>query len=125
MIDKLEACVLPVSDLDGSLTFYSERLGFEVVDRRDGESAILRAGDAELVLLSPRATEREPKFAGASPGGAIAIHFRVPDVERMWESVSGSATVLERIGDREYGDRDFTLADPDGYRLVFGTALLG
>lgn len=123
MIERLEACTLPVSDLARSLSFYCEILGFEVVDETKGRRAILRAGDGELVLLSPEATASEPKFRGAVPGGAMAIHLRVGDPDQLWEAVHGAVSVLERLDDRDYGDRDFTIEDPDGYRLVLGRAL--
>jgi hypothetical protein len=55
----------------------------------------------------------------------MAIHVRVADPDGLWEVVSKTAGVLERLGDREYGDRDFTILDPDGYRLVFGSAVHG
>ncbi len=122
MIESLEACTLPVSDLDRSLQFYRD-VGFEVVENAAGR-AILRVGDNELVLLSPAAAEAEPKFAGARVGGAMALHFRVADPDRLWDLVGrGAVPVLEPLGDRAYQDRDFTIQDPDGYRLVFGRAL--
>lgn len=123
MIEHLEACSLPVSDLARSLAFYRE-LGFAVETESARGYAVLRVGDSELVLLSPEAAAREPKFAGVALGGAVAIHVRVSDPDLLWERVCGAARVLEPLGEREYGDRDFAISDPDGYRLVFGRALL-
>ena len=123
MIERLEACVLPVSDLARSREFYQEILGFDLVEAVDDELVILRAGESEVVLLSPEATANEPKFEGAVPGGAVAIHFRVGDPERLFELLSQTVPILEKPGERRYGDWDFTIQDPDGYRLVFGRAI--
>ncbi|MFN7975582.1 MAG: VOC family protein [Acidobacteriota bacterium] len=122
MLEKIEACVLPVASVHASLSFYQELLGLEVVDESP-DAAILKAGEQEIVLLSLAAAEREPKFAGAIPGGAVAIHLRVTDPDGLWERIRRAARILEPLGDREYGDRDFTVLDPDGYRLVLGRAL--
>lgn len=124
MMQSLEACVLPVRELGRALGFYRDLLGFDV-EFADDERAILRVGGSEIVLLSLDAAAREPKFAGAVPGGGMAIHVRVADPDGLWEVVSKTAGVLERLGDRDYGDRDFSILDPDGYRLVFGSAVHG
>ncbi len=122
MIEKIEACVLPVRDLAESKAFYVDCLGFDLLDQSQ-DLLVLGAGEAEVVLISIEAARREAKFAGVKPGAASAIHFRVDDPDQMFERVARTATVLDPVGDRPYGDRDFTIADPDGYRLVFGSAM--
>lgn len=124
MMERLEAVVLPVRELGRALGFYSDLLGFDVV-HADDERAILKVGDSEIVLISLEAALREPKFTDAVPGGGMAIHVRVADPDRLWEVASKTANVLEKLGDRDYGDRDFAILDPEGYRIVFGRAVHG
>ena len=46
----------------------------------------------------------------------------VPDVERLWQQVNEMGLpIVAPIADRPYGLRDFTLADPDGFGVRFGT----
>ena len=48
----------------------------------------------------------------------------VPDVDACWRRAIGmGARVLAPIADREYGLRDFTIADPDGFGVRFGTRI--
>lgn len=41
------------------------------------------------------------------------------DVDGLWESLKGNATVVESIWDTPWGTRKFTIADPDGNELGF------
>jgi len=34
--------------------------------------------------------------------------------------IARGVAIVEPIGDRDYGMRDFAVTDPDGHRLVFG-----
>ncbi len=48
----------------------------------------------------------------------------VPNVDDIWELAEEiGATVLSPIEDRRYGLRDFTIVDPDGFGIRFGTRL--
>ena len=48
----------------------------------------------------------------------------VPDVDRYWTLCQHmKAHIVVPIGDRYYGLRDFTVADPDGYGVRFATSL--
>jgi uncharacterized glyoxalase superfamily protein PhnB len=48
----------------------------------------------------------------------------VPDVDQLWALANEvGATVVIPIGDRYYGLRDFTIADPDGFGVRFASIL--
>jgi uncharacterized glyoxalase superfamily protein PhnB len=52
------------------------------------------------------------------------VRVMVRDVDCYWERAQKMrAQVIEPIADRYYGLRDFTIADPDGYGVRFGTQL--
>jgi uncharacterized glyoxalase superfamily protein PhnB len=48
----------------------------------------------------------------------------VADVDAYWQRASAmNAPILVPIDDREYGLRDFTILDPDGFGIRFGSRL--
>ncbi len=48
----------------------------------------------------------------------------VPDVDALWRRArSVDAPISAPIGDRDYGLRDFTVQDPDGFGLRFASWL--
>ena len=108
-------------DIDASLRFYVEQLGFRTV-RREADFAVVSLGDAHLLLATP--DEAVPAMAGwlaSGPRGVgLNIRIMVDDVDALYQLASdGGATVIQEIEDREYGLRDFIIADPDGFLLRF------
>ena len=100
--------VLPVTDLDTALPFYSQ-LGFETVERLD-DFAVLQAGAIKIHLS---------QFGGHNTPVCAAI--RVGDPARLWKKLtSQQATGLGPVEDHPWGIRDFTATDPDGNTLRFG-----
>jgi uncharacterized glyoxalase superfamily protein PhnB len=50
----------------------------------------------------------------------------VPDVDAWWRRATDvGARVLSPVADRDYGLRDFTIADPDGFGIRFATRIEG
>jgi catechol 2,3-dioxygenase-like lactoylglutathione lyase family enzyme len=124
-----------VDDLDISVAFYTDVLGFRVV-RRDEDYASLRCGSAVLGLGSV-ATLPE---AGSGPGftrrrlnldkgAGVEIVFEVDDVEHLsalHDHCQALGTVVEVLRRRPWGLDDFRLTDPDGYylRITHGDAAI-
>jgi catechol 2,3-dioxygenase-like lactoylglutathione lyase family enzyme len=119
---------LVCTDLDRSLRFYQEVLGFTLSYARPEERfAYLEREGAELMLEQP--TGRA--FLAAEPlfpfGRGINLQIAVSAVDALHDAVRASgATVflpLEeswyRRGAEEVGNRQFVAMDPDGYLLRF------
>ena len=118
-----------VEDLDVSLRFYVEALGF-AVERREPGYAHLRRGDAELGLATVAmlpATGAGPGFTGesvaAGHGAGVEIVLEVEDLESAARAVEAAGHELaEPPRDRPWGLRDFRVIDPDGYYVRVTTA---
>lgn len=114
--DPTKQLVVEVFDRDASRSkaFY-ERLGFEVVDDR-GTFVVLAWEGCRLFLDERRDLPPPPEQPRAN------VRVMVPDVDGAWARARGmGARVVASIGDRGYGLRDFTIADPDGFGVRFGT----
>jgi catechol 2,3-dioxygenase-like lactoylglutathione lyase family enzyme len=109
-----------VRDLARSLDFY-QALGFSLERQTDGFAA-LSWGDAYLFL------DQRPELTLSAAGADARANVRVmvSDVEAYRElATSLRAKVIKELGDREYGLRDFTLLDPDGFGIRFAQPLSG
>ena len=129
---------LDVTDLDVSLRFYQEVLGFGVVFTRASERfAYLECNGAELMLQEAAGPGRRFRTAPleAPHGRGVNFQLRVHDVdlvvdranawgaetivpvEERWYRVDVVAPVgrWDTAGPTEAGNRQFVLADPDGY----------
>jgi catechol 2,3-dioxygenase-like lactoylglutathione lyase family enzyme len=122
------------SDIDRSLRFYVDVLGFRIVyERPDDGFAFLEREGAQLMLEQYREGERA-WLAGPLEhpyGRGINFEIGVSDVDDMYARVQASgATVLVpieeqwyRVGDAKRGNRQFVVLDPDGYLLRFAQDL--
>lgn len=119
--------VLSVRDLGASVTFYTERLGFEFAfgDRvgsplLDGRGAPGYAGvrrdDVELHLQ----WQDDAEFTGGTVGPAM-LRVRVADLDALFDEYAAKAVLHERTRMREtaWGTREFSIHDPDGNGLTF------
>jgi catechol 2,3-dioxygenase-like lactoylglutathione lyase family enzyme len=103
-------------DLARSVEFY-QALGFELL-----------AAESDFIVL---AWENHRFFLEARPDLPAPIdqpqanvRIMVCDVDRYWAIAQQlGARVIKPIADRDYGLRDFTIADPDGFGLRFGARL--
>ena len=110
-----------VDDLEASVTFYVNVLGF-AVERRDVDYAALRNGAAVLGLGLARNVPTGHHFGQAAlrgPRGTGAeIVLEVADVDACFRRVvDGEQPVADTLRDRPWGARDFRIVDPDGYYL--------
>ena len=137
---------LDVTDLDDSLRFYVDVVGFGVVfERRPERFAYLAREGAELMLQEAAGPGRRFRTATLERpfGRGINLQIAVYDVDALFASVvrSGAEPVVS-LEDRWYnvevgspagrwdmpgpvgaGNRQFVVADPDGYLLRFFTSL--
>jgi catechol 2,3-dioxygenase-like lactoylglutathione lyase family enzyme len=111
---------LEVSDLAASLAFYLGVCGFAVAyERPEDRFACLQRGGAELML--------EQAGPVSARGLGMNLQIEVSDVDGLHDRVvrAGSKVVREleerwyRRGAAELGNRQFVVADPDGYLLRF------
>ena len=111
-------------DADAAIDWLERALGFEPseVHRDDGGAVVhaeLRLGSA-IVMLGTTGAGREP-FRSLPAGGSL-VYCAVGDVDAVCERAraAGADIPLEPT-DTDYGSRDFTVRDPEGNLLAFGT----
>jgi catechol 2,3-dioxygenase-like lactoylglutathione lyase family enzyme len=109
------ATVFVVSDIEASLAYYRDALGFQVTFEYGAplSYACLGRDEVALHLLAAAATKRLPGH------GALCIFVR--DVDRLYTELSRrGARLINRPEDRDYGMRDFDVVDADGNQVTFG-----
>jgi catechol 2,3-dioxygenase len=112
--------LLRVADLERARKFYTERLGFEVMeqDPEHGGLFMALAGEAHTLDLFPAAAPDAPPRAPGAPGlGHVA--FRVASAEALREAyfeLRDSGVTITRAIDH-VSQRSIYFQDPDGNTL--------
>ncbi len=106
--------VFAAKDLDRSIRYYAEVLGFEVAWRWGDPTtrAGLKIGDVEIQLDSGG--------AGVPPGSSV-VYCHMNHVDDYFADCKArGATFSLELGTRPWGMKDFRVIDPDGNRIGFG-----
>ncbi|HEX2209687.1 MAG TPA: VOC family protein [Longimicrobium sp.] len=103
---------LAVPDLLAAAEFYTNRLGFTLGFTWGDPPTFAGVNLGEMQVFLSQGTP--------SPEGCD-VYFVVGDVDALYAyHRAGGVQVVGEIGDRDYGLRDYTVRDPNGYRLTFG-----
>jgi len=113
-----------VDDLDASVAFWAEVLGF-ALERRDDGYASLRRGDvvlglgpiAKLPAAGSGAGFTRAKLAGER-GAGVEIVLEVEttaELVELHDRCAAAGVVVAGLADQPWGLRDFRFADPNGY----------
>jgi catechol 2,3-dioxygenase-like lactoylglutathione lyase family enzyme len=120
---------LGVSDWWISRAFYCDLIGFEVAYERPEEGfSYLTLGDAQLMVDQigvGRTFDIEDAPIERPFGRGLNLQIRVPSVDDILTRLAAAGLVLYlpleekwyRRDDHEVGNRQFVVADPDGYLL--------
>lgn len=118
---------LAVHDLDVSLRFYLDVIGFEMVYSRPEEGfAFLQLSDSQLMLdqIDLGRTWRTASFDHPL-GRGVNFQIRVDGVQTVTDRLAAAGlepymateTKWYRVGDEQQGQRQVLIQDPDGYLL--------
>jgi catechol 2,3-dioxygenase-like lactoylglutathione lyase family enzyme len=120
---------LPSADLERSIAFYRDVLGFEGV-HTEASFAIMRRDAATLHLWGAtdeswheRADWARPVVSGAESfiAGTASCRVRVKGVDELYTHCTGQGVVHPNahIDDTWWGTREFGVLDPDGNLIGF------
>ena len=118
--------MLMCADVQASIRFYTDVLGFEVTGRDDdvGASgfASLANGRARLMLASGTYVPKAAKVDGSYPQSNY--YFYIDNAEGLRQAVLDRGWQATACVKRFYGLLEFEVVDPEGHVLLFGQDLL-
>ncbi len=112
-------------DMDASLKFYCEVLGFEMVmsvpEQGPFDWCMLHLESVEVMLQTRKSMAEElALFQDMENGGALGFYIKVDDVHAMAKKLrAANVEVTKDINTTFYGATEFTIKDPNGFILTF------
>jgi uncharacterized glyoxalase superfamily protein PhnB len=116
---------LTVSDLDRSLTWYRDVIGFSVrrTFEREGKlmAVSLIAGEVRILLSQDDGAHGLDRTRGAGFSVQITTEQNIDDLA---DRIKSRGTILDdEPRDLRWGQRAFRLRDPDGFKLTISSVV--
>jgi catechol 2,3-dioxygenase-like lactoylglutathione lyase family enzyme len=112
--------VIPVADMESSIRFFADILGFDVAVQSPDYSVLIR-DDASVHLA--RAADQSVLEATR---GHMSAYLEVEDIESLWAHVSRfrDRYKIRDLFDRDYGMREFHIVACDDCLILVGERML-
>jgi glyoxylase I family protein len=105
-----------VRDVERALAFYTQQLGFRVVQRSGPVIAIIARGDLHLILSGPESSGARPLPDGRKqePGGWNRVVLYVANIDTTIASLQAAGTRFRNQIEQGPGGKQIQVDDPDG-----------
>lgn len=126
-VTGVSSVLLNISDLARSKRFYGELLGLPLAfETDDHHVAVFGAGGTSVVLHHHEELADQGSPPGQDEPGAVMLFLRVEDVDAAAEELRAAGVeIVSEPTDQEWGQREASVLDPDGYHLTVEQPLAG
>ncbi|HTA41309.1 MAG TPA: VOC family protein [Bryobacteraceae bacterium] len=120
--------VLMVDEIEKSLPFWVDRIGFrktaEVPEGNKLGFVILDRDGAEIMLQTIESVQKDtPQFVPGAPGNNVGMFVEVEDFGDILKRLSGYPVALaERT--TNYGMREIGVREPNGHIVIFAARIV-
>lgn len=113
-----------VEDIDRTIAFYKETLGFELLatapEQGPFDWAMLRRDEVDVMFQTRASLEGElPVLKQKEIGGALTLYIAVENIKELYACLQGNVTVLQDMHTTFYGAQEFAIQDCNGFVLTF------
>jgi catechol 2,3-dioxygenase-like lactoylglutathione lyase family enzyme len=115
---------LIVSNVERSIAFYRDVLGFTVVATVPEASpyvfAIVQSGPVRIFLNAPEPAIAEyPAFKDRPIGGTLTLFIDVANIRQVHDDLKDTVTIVMPLEHKWYGVTEFAFEDPDKYLITY------
>ncbi|MBA2527445.1 MAG: hypothetical protein H0V18_16940 [Pyrinomonadaceae bacterium] len=111
----------PVSDVDVTMRWYQQKLGFEghPFPENEPHAFCCLVRDQIEIMLQRIDGYQKPDLYVQRDGGVWDAYIRMRGVKEFYKSLRDKVEILRPLEQQFYGDWEFEVKDPNGYVLVF------
>ncbi len=120
--------VLFTNDMPQAIAYYRDTLGFTLADAMPDDDpawCFLRRDKTAIMLLSSDDHDEGQEDDHKCPvaPAVSSLYFYPDNVDTLWNRLKDKVEIVVPVQDMDYGMREFTIRDPNGIALNFGTPL--
>lgn len=113
-----------VRDVDETVRFYCDVLGFDLVmsvpESGPGVWAMVGSGGTFVMFEQLKSlTDECPELDADKTPGALTFYIRVKGMGELYEKLNARGLLIRELGKTSYGTEEFSIADNNGYILTF------
>ena len=113
---------LRTTDMESTLRFYTEKLGFATEFNYEDFYVGLSAGGNTIHLK--RVDEKDPSIPFVEDGGHLHLYFEVDGVSAFADRLKAKGVKLAKdVHETDWNTREFIVLDDQGHTLYFGESL--
>lgn len=117
-----------VNDVNKTLAYYTQVLGFELIDTNPSsgtyEWGYVKMGEVGLMFQEESSLKQEyQEFKNHAVGGALTFYIRVQHIAALYEAIRLKVDIIKSLNETFYGTQEFALMDLNGFILTFSMPL--
>ena len=118
--------VLRYRDAPGALRWLGQAFGFETTMEVPGPAGMVAHAEMRLgpgvIMLGSTKDDHAPESSGDPGAVRYGTYVSVADVDAHYERArAAGAEIVRELSDMDYGSREYSARDPEGYVWSFGT----
>lgn len=115
---------LMVTDVNKTVEFYKNILGFETVMTAPQEGtlywALMKNDAVEIMFQAKESISQEiSAFKDKEVGGSLTLYIDVTDIKALYNKVKDHVAIVQEMHTTSYGAQEFAINDVNGYVLAF------
>ena len=122
---RLEGLTLRVDNVQRSIAFYSEKLGFAVEIDKAPDFAMIRIGGPQGGTIGLLPAEQDGPSMSAEQRAGIHIELTTDDLDALYEELKARGVEFFEPPHEEPWERSMRAHDPDGYTVEFAEGRRG
>ncbi|HYU73050.1 MAG TPA: VOC family protein [Ktedonobacteraceae bacterium] len=117
-----------VEDVNRTIQFYKETLGFELLtsvpEKGQFDWAMMKRDGVEIMFQARASLGEEiPALQQKEIGGALTFYIDIEGVEELHAILKDKVTIVQEMHTTFYGAQEFAIQDCNGYILTFAEAV--
>lgn len=116
---------LMVNDVEETIEFYTDILGFTVLmtvpETGKLDWAMVKRNDVVMMFQTKKSLSSElPRLAGEKPGGGLTFYIKVDRISELHEELyNNEVEIISELESTFYNTIEFSVVDLNGYVLTF------
>jgi len=116
---------LMVEDVNNTIEFYKNILGFELVmtvpEEGTFDFALMKSGNVEIMFQSRESLSEDfrPEFKNKKTYEVLTLYVDMENIEGLLHKINDKVTIIKDLHTTFYGTQEFAIKDCNGYILTF------